>query len=240
MNSVKKQVILDILVSPVVILPAMVGASCLILSWAIASATLAFWGIVGVLGAGGIAVTRAIFNFEDFSKNASQKIKQEARNKLDHELALLDNKLTLDKDPRDQTYLRNLRSIYESFLQDLEANKYPHITDDIKEQIDELFNICVRSLEHQHNLWRQSKRTNGKPREKILAKREAELLEIGKTVDEIHATIDSLQIINFESKTEELAKKRKELNRSLSVAKRINERIKALDDDFEIDLNSDS
>ena len=107
MDDVKKKVLLDLFVSPWVIVPMVGGLSAWMLSWGMdGSTTLNMIGLAGVLAGMGIQASRLIFGIEDLTKKAHTYVTEQE--KLEQEQKLDQLMVRLKKDgilPGRQRYL---------------------------------------------------------------------------------------------------------------------------------------
>lgn len=122
MSYLKKQILLDLFITPATVVPFLVGGTLLILS-SILGGSSAFFGFVGILLSVGSVLTNMVFNLDKISRDALSRMHKFEKRKREAELDALDANLVKNKDPRDQTALRNLRTLYNSFCDDLHQKK---------------------------------------------------------------------------------------------------------------------
>ena len=157
MDSLKKQILIELVVTPYTVVPTALGIACGLLSVVIPPLSLfAFIGVGSGLGA---LLMNLMFNTETVSNRATKRWHQDQRNRRNKELDALDQKLVKDRDNRTQTYLRDLRQIYFSFVDDQSKGKIKGaVSGQILDHIDDIFETCVQSLKHSFELWEQSQK----------------------------------------------------------------------------------
>lgn len=219
MEGLRRKVLLDACVTPVTAILATLGISLLLLSVVLGSG----WGFLGFclcLGAVGVAATRLAFGFESISKNAVDQLLRQKKEVRDAELDELDRKLLLDRDPRDQTALRNLRAIYDRFLRDIKQGKI-HSGHAMHDQIEKVFQSCVDQLSRQHDIWDTSTGVSAELREKLQLERSKILDEVETTIDSLSATIDEIRTLGLKAKGGELSKLQGQLQIRLEAARQV-------------------
>lgn len=220
MKGLRKRILLDVFVTPWTILPFVGGASLLLL--AEVAPVLAFFGFVGVLVSVGALTTNVVFNLDKISERAVKELMEKDQQNRNMELDRIAKRLSTDNDTRDERYLADLRALYGDFKQDVEAGKIAKVvTQDMLDQIDEIFNVCVHSLEQQFELLEMSQRVTGDIRKELAKQREDLLEEVGKNVAELAKLITQVRTFRMRANKTELADLRGSLSRSLQVAKQI-------------------
>jgi hypothetical protein len=245
----RNKVLLDLVSAPWTLIPAALGASCLLLAWAVSGAAhlLAFVGVAGLLIGLGSLVTRWIFRAGEIARRAFEELEGEAFKQQDAMLDDLDRRLQSDSDPRTEESLRELRLLYERFRQggDWTREVDGKAAFDIANKVEELFRGCVRSLERSLELWESAQEMHtDEVRRKILGSREEILAEVGESSRHLARTLDGVHALALEKREasaagvlgrsrrqrrENLAQIRSELDESLAVARRVEERMQLLD-----------
>ena len=199
------------------------------LSWAIdGNAMLNLGGLVGVLGGCGFLATRLIFGLERITENAFQYLNDQKRQVQEQALDSLAVRLRGDEDPRTQTYLRQLRELYANFQEDIRTGKVAGAARTVQEQVEKLFQAAVKHLEHSYHLWITAGRLSGDARLTLLDERERVVQEVQDTVEHLSRTIEQFHSFRVKESEVELARLREELDETMQVARRAEERLESL------------
>ncbi len=227
MDPIKRKVLSELFLAPSVVLPIVGGISSGLLAWAGGGNTyLEAAGLIGVLGGVGWMLTRIIFQIESITEEAmrfeNEQRELQERMRLD-QLAV---QLRKDLDHRTQDYLTLLRSLREDFLETANRPGVQGRSAKIREQVSLVFDAAVEQLRQSLNLWELSEQLRGDARKKVLASREQVLSEIGATVDRLQATVMQFQDLIRRDNKVDLASMREELDATMRVAKRTEERMR--------------
>lgn len=241
MDVVKRKVISELFLAPSVVLPVVGGISAGLLSWASGgSSYLTGAAIAGILGGIGWMVTRMIFKVEEITDEA---MKAELSKQAGQEAAELDElarKLRTDRDHRTQDYLTLLRSLREEFENAANKPGNRFRSAQIREQVSLVFRAAVEQLQQSYRLWDLSENLVGSARDKVLADREQVLHEIEQTVDRLQATVHQFHDLIKADKQVDLATMRDELDATMRIAKRTEQRMRELENsspDYESYIN---
>lgn len=228
MNDVRKKVLLDLFVSPWTIVPLVGGLSAWMVSWGMnGDTTLNLLGLAGVLAGLGIQASRLIFGLEKITENAQSYLSTQEKQEREARLDKLASNLRQDDDPRTEECLRRLRRLYASFEEEQPTNQTV-IT--IREKVDKLFHAAVLQLERSYELWVKAKRLPGPTGRPLLAERKEAIDEVVRTVNHLTRTVEQYQAFQIKDSHEELAKLREELDTTIEIARRADDRIEAMDD----------
>ena len=229
MDDVKKKVLLDLFASPWTVLPVVGGLTALMVSWAAGgSALLNTLGLVGILGGVGLLATRLIFGLERITNQAYEYLHQKQRQQQEQALDALDKKLKKDKDSRTQNSLRQLRHLYSSFQKDIDDGKLVRGAHEILDTVERLFEASVGQLRRSYELWTTARKLSGQPREDVLDERETVIQEVVDTVEHLSKTIQEFHTYASKRNDANLARLRSELDETMKVARRTEDRIASL------------
>jgi hypothetical protein len=191
---------------------------------------------VGVLGGVGFLATRLIFQLERITENAYQYLNEQKREAQQQALDSLETRLRSDEDPRTQTYLRHLRTLYADFQDNLRTGKVAGAARTVQEQVEKLFQAAVKHLEHSYHLWMTAGRMSGNARLALLDERERVVQEVQDTVEHLSRTIEQFHSFRVKESEVELARLREELDETMQVARRAEERLESLGKENTYDL----
>lgn len=234
-RTIRRRVLLRLLGSPWVTGPFVVGMTALTAVWALGLRTGVgvFAGLAGLLAAGGMFLTQLVLRGDKVARQVTEDVIQaegEARQRV---LDNLDRQLTdEDKDPRPETALRDLRALRRAF-EEAEAAAGPVMLAtmvEVRASVDQLVEQCVRSLGQTATLWQTARQLNSAAaRQPLLDQRERVLQDVQATVRQLSSTLVGLQTLGTgEASPRELARLREELDRSLEVARTVEERVASL------------
>ena len=236
-KNIAKRVIADVVSSPMVIFPFMVGTAAFASLFALGLKGSAFLGAMlvglsGVLGSGGMFLTKMILGRDERVKKiveeSREKAKKDKLKRLDH----FHHRLTLDGDSRTEDSMQDLRSLRQAFsqLDKIAPDLNRAMIDEIQKRAEELFQQCVRSLEKSLQLWKTADSLASELAQKpIMEQREKLVGEVIGTVEHMSRTLAAVQGITKKSDGDaRLQTLRGELDQSLEVAKRVEQRVDSL------------
>ena len=230
----RKKVLTDLFSSPWTVLPSVLGMTGVITAVAQGqgSGNLGFLGICGILAGLGSLATRWIYRLDEIGEKAARDLQNEEWQKRDRELDRLDRRLRRDGDPRTEKGLRELRAIYREFRRDSKwsrgINKAAAV--EIGSKVERLFHGCLESLEIAQELWESAARMRTREHKgSLLKRREALVIEVGQSVEQLAKTVDGVMTLALDvGDSDQLARIRQELDESLEVAQRVEERMDSL------------
>lgn len=226
MDEVKKKVLLDLFVSPWTLIPAVGGLSAWMISWgAGGDPTLNLIGLAGVLVGAGIQASRLIFGVEKLTEQAHGYQTEKRRTEQKAALDGLSLRLARDDDPRTQECLVRLRALYRSFEEEPATG---HAAIAIGEKVEKLFHAAVRQLERSLELWSKAKRLPPGTRKPLLEQRREAVDEVVLTVNHLTRTVAQYHAFHADDNDDELAKLREELDATIEVARRADDRMDTL------------
>ena len=240
MDSVKRKVVSELFLAPSVVLPLVGGFSAALLSWATGgNSYLTGAAMVGILGGLGWMLTRMVFKVEEITEDVMQA---ELDKRLRDENAALDQlalQLRQDRDHRTQDYLTLLRALRDDFEKLAQKPGLQVRSSRVREQIGLVFGAAVEQLHRSFRMWELSENLVGRARDKILDDREQVLAEISATVDRLQATVDQFRELVKTDDTVDLAAMREELEATMRIARRTEERMRELEQSTSSDRYAD-
>ena len=230
MKDFRSRIASELLWAPSVALPLVAGVSAWLISWAVGGvAALNIAGLVLALGGIGWLATRVIFLTDDV---AAKILRDDASNAIKAEEDKLDQlqfRLRSDRDYRTKDYLTLLRTCRTDFE---EFAKKPGIviqSQEIVKQVRQLFWSATEQLEHSLKLHALAERLSGDEKKKVQEQREGILGEIRVSIEHMQSAVKHYQeIMNMEQQND-LGSLRDELDASIRVAKRTEERMRELE-----------
>ncbi len=237
----KRRYLLRLLGSPLIVGPAVLGMSVLTVAWAFSMrmSLAAFAALACFLGSAGAFLTRILLGSPKVSRAVIEDMQKEAARAREKRLDDLDRRLLEDGDPRNETLLRDLRALAKSFGETSgpagAGSGVFRSTLEIAAGVEELFNQSVMSLERTLDLWRAARAmATEEARKPLLEQRERILREVGESVAQLGRILAGIQGLRAgEPGVSELARLRKDLDRRLSVARKVEERMRNLENQIE-------
>lgn len=240
MDPVKRKVISELFFHPSIVLPVVGGLSAGLLSWAVGGhGGLTGAALVGILGGFGWMLTRMIFKVEDITEQAMQvELDKRIRAENEH-LDQLAAKLQTDRDHRTQDYLTLIRSLRRDFESTAHQSGLQFRSAQIREKVSQVFVAVVDQLQQSYRLWELAEKVSGRSRAKILADREHLLHEVELTIDRLRLSCEQFERLARTEKKADLAAMRDELDATIQVAKRTDERMRELEQSTNLGTLSD-
>lgn len=240
-SSFKKRFILKLLAMPSSLVPMLFGLTDLILLWGlnIRSGAATFAGLTGILFGGGLFLTRLATGNKKATQSVLESLQKDEIKRREKLLDDLDERLSADQDPRDENLLRDLRSMASLFEQGTSLSGKPggHASFDILSGVDRLFRECLLHLEKSLELKKKAETMTTKASKKpFLAQRETMLKDIAQSIGYLGKILGNISALDSgieESRDSDLARIRNELDQSLDVARKVNERMGALTGELE-------
>ena len=235
----RKKLLLGLLASPLTLCPLVMGVTLLLIAWAfsIKAGVVLFVAVVCILGAFGAFFTRLILGSETMEKAVIEEMRSKAHEAREAKLDELDRKLTEDGDPRTEASLRDLRALAKAFNESRTPGAGLNIESmfDIASGVEQLFNRCVQSLERTLQLWRTARKmATPEAKKPILERREGIIEDVGESIKQLGKVLVGIQGLKAgESASSELASIREELDQRLAVAKRVEERMRSLERQYD-------
>lgn len=237
-GQLKKRVLLNLLTHPLTFAPALAGLSALLVAWGgeMGTGWLAFLGLAGVLASAGSLATQFLLRSDHLTRRAFESLEAEAAAEKERKLDELHGRLEQDKDPRDEKLLMQLREVYRRFRGD--TGWVTRISQqsavEITNKVEKLFSGCIITLERSLDLaGAAGKMTTKDGRRTTLDARERLLEEVAQSIRQMAQAIDGVLAMGIqEQSTADLARIRQELDESLSVARRVEERMQTIEQEL--------
>lgn len=239
-SELRKRVWRKISFAPSVVLPVGVGAALLAGS-VVLGPLAAFGGIAACLLGAGMFGTRALTKVEKLTGKVMEEMRGEDNRRQAYLLDQLDSKLQTDGDRRTESLLRDLRVLMRQFDDARETRERGGNVVLVRQAVDveskstRLFQSCVRSLERSYELWITSRQlSTPSARNNALERRERLIKEVEASVQHLGTIFEGLHSLGGASEdVTEMARIRSELDRTLDSARRVEDRMRQLDDELD-------
>jgi hypothetical protein len=196
------------------------------LSWAVGgSPTANAIGIFGVLGGVGHFASRLVLGLEAITQRAYEALLQRRQHEQNRELDELERQLSTDQDPRTDSCLRELRGLYETFQKSCTQGRTVATQHQVISQVEQVFQASVQQLRRSLQLYDISQELSPQSRAEILAERERVIEDVLETRAHLSATIEEFQSLVTRRDQSDLSRLREELDETLRVAKKTEERM---------------
>ena len=244
-GQIRRKIFLRLLGHPLVIAPSVLGATAFTAVWAL-SLPLGlglFAGVAGVLGSAGVYLTRLILDNGKTAGSVIAEMQRQDEQSVQAKLDDLDRRLVeADNDPRPETALRDLRALVravDEFAGRTDALNAPAIID-VRSRVQQIFDSSVRSLEQTLQLGDTAKLLAlPEARKPLLAQRERIIKDIQACAKQLGSTLAALQTLDTGAQSNrELGRLRDELDQSLQIAARVEDRLNTFLDQTESDIRS--
>ena len=238
MEDLRKQIFLDLCVTPGTMIPGVLGGTLMLLAFAGLGGPGAFFRFICLLVGFGTLVTNLIFRMEAVSQRAATKWQKGQSAKKNAELDALDKKLVKTRDKKDETALRNLRALYDSFTKDHAKGKInSNVPPMMLGQIDEIFQVCIQQLRTSVEIHEQSKQVTGDLKTTLKNQRSEMVADVESGVKTLATVINEVRALSHGTDRRTLKKIQDRLNSQLNVAKATEQQIAALESIGDDDLD---
>lgn len=242
-NSTRRFLLRNVLFRPSVLIPMLGGLGCGLASWLTGGNTyLTSLSILGVAGSAAWMLTRTFLNVEELTDQALAAKQDAARQAKDAELDQLAKQLRTDRDPRTKDSLSLLRSLRDEFEQLTDRPGFQLRSIRFREQITQVLDVATEQLRESFRLFERSEAIVGDARKQVLEQRDKIVQDVVATVQRVQGIVDQFRSITKEDQETDLQSLQDELDVSLEVAKRTEERRRELDQPNRLDkqyLNQD-
>lgn len=232
----RKRVILGQMSRPDTLLPFMGGVTALLGAFALSVSGLAvFVGTALTLGSAGLCFTRLVTGGGQLEKQILQEMQDELVAAREGKLDDLERRLSEDGDERTEAALRDLRTLVKAFRDETAWTAHLDTTTviDLGGKVEQLFEASVQSLEKSLEIHNAASRLGTKAaREPLLARREVQVKSVLDGIRDIGRLLAEIQGLGIESPDNRINEIRGELDASLKVAQRVEERMRKMDKDL--------
>jgi hypothetical protein len=231
MTTHSKRVLLNMLTKPMTLVPAIGGASLLLLS-PVAGATLGFVGFCLLLVGAGVFATNAAFNMEKFSAQALAEAQEEKQRAREARLGALAENLAKARGRRSHDALQNMRTVYAEFVADIRGGQVNvHGAGIMLDRIEELYEGCIGTLERSYKLWELGKRMTGDGKAAVGQQRDELLAAVESSLARMVAAIGDVRALSLKAGKSELAEMSDRMTQQLEAAKEVERQLNELDAD---------
>lgn len=226
MDRLKKRILHDIVISRWTIVPLAVGLGALAAAWGLGGNTGLYWlGGAGIAGSLAALITRFTVGAEKIAQNVYTRLHDQERRERERQLDALDRRLAAEPDPRTEDCLRELRRLYDGFQADVESGKLTSQSRLLADRVEQVFHASTEQLQRSYDLWTAAQRARGEAKQAVLEQREAVIEEVISTVKQLARTIEQFHQFQTQRGSSELERLRAELDETLLVARRTEERL---------------
>lgn len=231
----RKSFLLKIFSDPMVLIPFGIGSTFLAGSWAIGGGIAGlFFGLAGLLVAGGIFATKFVLFGEKYAKEVLNSIEKEKADLREKELdKLADIVYSACQDPtRISTILADLRSVCKEFLEGSKNEEYLTSLSftNISNNVSELFAECIERIKEIVDISKNiSNIRSRKTKAPMIDRRDQLIQEVEDCVSNVAQTLVEFKKLEAGKRSsltssESLSRISQDLARTLEVAKRVEER----------------
>lgn len=203
-----------------------VGAGC------IASLSGGVWVwvavVFGLLAVGSVAVQLAA-GVEGLENKASDDLAKIQLAQEEARLSELQTRLRVDRDHRTKDCFGLAKQARADFQAAISQTESRFAILQFGKQFDQLFWATIEQLEHSLKLYEQADRIVDARREKILQERETLVGELALASDRLRQVADKIRIKSTTDRDADIGSLTKELDDSLEIAKRVDQRLKELE-----------
>jgi len=174
--------------------------------------------------------TRWIFQAESITQQVLEDLKLAEMEKENAELDQLARLLLTDHDHRTEDYLILLRALKKRFDEARLKTDNSSRFFEVHNRIEELFHAVVNQLKRTYQLYELARDVSPETRKSILQQRENVLKEIKESIEHAESAVSQLTALLDRDSKADLSSLRDDLDTSLRVARRTEERLKEMED----------
>ena len=229
-HSLRRRIVNKILFAPSVVLPIVGGLSALLASWAASGVTsLNMIGLLGVAGGLGWLSTRLIFGVEKIAESIVADEQADSLRQQEERLVQIRKKLRYDRDPRTDDYFTLLKQARDDFDRMAEESAVIVRSLELQPKVKKLFWAAIDRLDDSHEAHTLAEKLFGSERDAVLARREAMLVEVKTTLDQLQHAVAQLRELSSNASDTDLSALRDELDESLRIAAKTEQRMRELE-----------
>jgi hypothetical protein len=230
MDAIRKKVMSELFLAPSVVLPIVAGASAWLVSWGLGGVTtLTAGGLVAVLAGLGWMATRIIFQLDAITERTYRFAQEKAQREEEARIDRLVEKLGKLRDQRALDYLTILRDNRREFVEMASQPGMQARGMQVVEQVQQLFLAAIEQLEQSYKLSELVSKLRSEERQEIIARNEQNLADIKVTADRLTVAVEQFRRLSLRDQNGELNELRDELDESLKVAHRTEERMREIE-----------
>lgn len=229
-NTTRRFVLRSVLLRPSVLIPLVGGLVAGAASVAVGgSLMLTSLAVVGIVGGAAWLVAGTVLNVEALTDQALAAQQQASQASENQQLDLLARQLRTDRDHRTQDTLTLLRSLREDFELAASRPGVERRSARFREQIGLVFQATVEKLRESYRLMQQSETVVGQPRQQFLDQRETVVAQAMETTNKLRDITQQFMAAIQDDSQANMESLQKELELSLEIAKRTEQRMKELE-----------
>lgn len=235
-NEVRKKVLLDLFGHPTTLFPAFGSAAAFILAWATAwNPVLLLGSILSGLVAAGAFATRLAVGGEELFERQKRYIEEQELQEENEYLDDLDERLCRDRDPRDQTCLREIRSMVNELREQVKEGELTPGGEALLRTVKQMFDACVVLLEESYAIYETYKKMEKgtDARNRLKAEREKKIVQCLEAADHLRTAIKQFHEARAESNGTNLDQLRRDLDRQIEVARKVGRLGSGKDEEFD-------
>ncbi len=224
-DEIRRRLLWRLFGTPVTLVPILGGVSAALtpVLFGIDPAVPLFVGITGIVGGVMGLALRAILGRETISQSILDELEEEQMAEFRARMKLLRRRLEDDGDARTEGLLDDLLALTDTIKNDAEwrRNVNTVVAADLMQGVDDLFDGCLRNLEHSLELARTIRKVNTPAaKQGLVDDRERVVGEITASVGELSRYLSELRVLGTEVAPEkELQRIRGDIDRSLAAAR---------------------
>jgi hypothetical protein len=229
-KSFRQRIFKELMLVPSVVLPIVGGASAWLLSWAVGGVDmLNVAGLIGILGGVGWLGTRFIFLLENIVAKVDAEDKAKIVAAQDERLAIVLKKMRYDRDPRTDDYFMLLKKARDEFNELAEKDNMIVRGLELKSQVNTIFWAAIEQLDRSYKAFELSEQIFGEDRQRVIADREAILVDVKQSIQQLERAVAQLRKADDKDNSTDLSTLRDELDESLRIAAKTEERMRELE-----------